>query len=123
MINGHVETELEELKRITPNISALIDSERSKPNEPISSDRQAFVDICKAAAINIHVLHRRAIENYFPDRAVKLALGESYKALGEYEKLSNMTNAWPKSHNWQVARKMDAADFETTDLGTFVMSL
>ena len=48
MINGLVTTELQlqELLRISPNISALVDSERKQEGDILPKDRQAFLDLC-----------------------------------------------------------------------------
>lgn len=123
LINGSSELELQELKRITPNISALIDSERIAQNAPLDSDRQDFVNMCKTLGINICVLDRRATENYFTDGAVKKVKGQNYRALAPYEKLKDVSPAWSKSENWRIAREMSMSDVESTDLGEFLRDL
>ena len=62
MIKKNVETELQEIKRISDNIFAIIDSERKDPNDPLGKDRLAFVEACERVGISCHVLERRAIE-------------------------------------------------------------
>ena len=51
LINANAETHLQELKRISDNISAIIDSERSYADEKLSANREAFVQICEKAGI------------------------------------------------------------------------
>lgn len=123
MINANREMELQEITRISPNVSALIDSERGAAGNPLDSNRAAFVAICEQVGIRWHVLERRAIENYFTESAVKTVKGDKYKALSPYEKLADSTPAWAKAENWRIAREMNKSDLEQTDLGKFLESL
>ncbi|MFC2059697.1 ATP-dependent endonuclease [Chloroflexota bacterium] len=116
--------ELEEIKRITDgNISALIDSERKSSDDALCADRQAFFNNCKEAHINCRILERRAIENYFSDRAIKVIKGEKYQALNPYEKLGETSPSWGKQENWRIAREMNLEEINNTDLGKFLLSL
>ena len=85
MINPEAEVQLEEIKRISPNVFALIDSERSAQGEKLEDRRAKFKKLCDDADITCHVLEWRAIENYFPDYAVKKVKGDAYRALQPYE--------------------------------------
>ncbi|NJD78916.1 MAG: hypothetical protein FIB08_17790 [Candidatus Methanoperedens sp.] len=123
LINGLSELELEEIKRISENTSALIDSERSSSGARLSHNRMAFVEICKKIGINCHVLERRAIENYFTDRALKNAKGEEYNALQFYQKLGDIKPSWSKHENWRIAREMNLNDLNATELGDFLRDL
>ncbi|MGH9829697.1 MAG: hypothetical protein ACREDR_41300, partial [Blastocatellia bacterium] len=123
LINGVSELELQELTRITNDIWALIDSEVSAEGQALAPNRQAFVESCASLQIRCHVLRRRALENYFPDSAVKRSFGNQYHALGPYELLRSVTPAWPKSENWRIAREITLADLESTDLGAFLTRL
>jgi energy-coupling factor transporter ATP-binding protein EcfA2 len=123
LINASVEEHLEELKRISENISALIDSERDAQDAPLSPSRQAFKDACEGAGVKCHVLERRATENYFSERAIKQAKGENYRSLGKYEARKNVSPLWPKSENWRIAREMTWEELEQTDLGRFLASI
>ena len=71
LINSISEFELYELKRISNNIAALIDSERNSQEETIPKERQAFLENCYKVKILCHILELRATENYFPERAIK----------------------------------------------------
>ncbi len=122
-INKFREPKLEEIKRITENVFVLIDSERETAGASLETHREAFVEVCKKAKINCHVLERRAIENYFSDQAVKKVKGDKYRALGPYEKLKDPSTAWGKEENWRIAREMTSDELKTTDLGEFLDSL
>ncbi len=123
LINGSSELELRELNRISTNISALIDSERVFQDAPLAANITAFVASCVKLGINVSVLERRAIENYFTDAAVKNVLGSGYRALAPYEKLNEVSPSWSKPENWRIAREMLIADLEATDLGAFLERL
>lgn len=125
MINGHCADQLAEVKRITPNVSALIDSEKASADAPLASNRQEFLKICRDLAIDCHVLERRATENYLTDVAVRSVKGEKYGALTYFEKLGSDTTRpiWSKNENWRIAREMSKADIDQTDLGGFLKKL
>ncbi len=72
LINSGREVELAELTRITTNIAALVDSEKSNDSAVVHMDRIALRDSCNGLGIVCHILERRAIENYLTDRAVKI---------------------------------------------------
>lgn len=123
MINGSREQELMEIKRLSNNVSALIDSEKASENAALEKSRVEFVEACKRVGIDCHVLKRRAIENYFTDSAVKKVKGGKYRALPPYEKLEQAAPSWAKSENWKIARQMDLSDLEGTDLLLFLEKL
>ena len=123
LIKADAETELIEIKRITSDIAALIDSEHEEDVAPLSKDRQAFVEICQRIGIDCYVLKRRALENYMSENAIKLIKGPKYKSLSPYEKLENNPLSWGKQENWRIAREMTIKELEGTDLGDFLASL
>lgn len=123
MINGSRQQELEELKRITTSIHALIDSERKSAGAVLEADREDFVKVCGAAGVNCHVLKFRAFENYLSDAAVKTVKGSSYRAPAPYEKLKDMNPTWGKSENWLIARHMKLSELKGTDLLEFLEKL
>src|SRR6185437_8461815 len=123
MINGAREEELMEIKRISKNVSALIDSEELDEIAPLLRGRQEFVEACERAGIHCHVLKRRATENYFTDSAIKAVKGDNYRALGPYEKLESANPKWAKSENWRIARQMQLEDLTGTDLLGFFEAL
>ena len=125
MINPDAGTQLEEIKRISKEIFILIDSERSSEDEELSARRAAFKKICEDINITCHILERRAMENYFPDHAIKKVKGKTYHALKAYEhfKSGPSFSKWAKSENWQIAQEMVRSDLDGTDLGQFLQSL
>ncbi|MBN1313535.1 MAG: AAA family ATPase [Anaerolineae bacterium] len=120
LINANREAELQEIKRISDNIFALVDSERAGPDAEIPEDRLEFTEVCKHLGIDCHVLERRALENYWPSEAVKKVKGDKYQALGAFELLDDQ---WSKSENWRFAREMTLEEIEGTDLGNFLLQL
>jgi ABC-type cobalamin/Fe3+-siderophores transport system ATPase subunit len=120
MINERSEAELQEVKRISSNVAALVDSERASASDDIPEDRKQFKKKCDEAGIDCHILDRRAFENYFPDHAIKKALGEKYAALRDFDVLKDAKQPWGKRDNWRIAREMLVADLDKTDLGKFL---
>ena len=123
LIKGVSELELQEVKRISPNVSALIDSERPTAGAPINSEREAFRRVCEAANIHCHILERRATENYFSESALRKVFGTNQTALAPYERLRDRTSGWSKAHNWRIAREMDFRELDGTDLKVFLENL
>jgi AAA ATPase domain len=122
-INGDIEPQLIEVLRITPKVSVLIDSEKTSESEDLAPKRQKFVNACHTAKIDIHVLTRRALENYLTDEAIKIVKGEKYRSLAPYEALKKLDPHWNKSDNWRIAREMRLDDISSTDLGKFLSAL
>ena len=123
LIKDGVETELAEVKRISENVVALIDSEKTNSDCPLPESRQAFLEVCARVNIKCYVLDRRAIENYFTDSALKHVLGEKYQALKPYTPLEAAEFGWAKSQNWRIASAMTVDELNETDLGEFLESL
>lgn len=123
LINARAEMQLSEIMRISGHVSALIDSERTHENEAISPDRAAFAKICSELQIKLHILERRAVENYMPEHAIRAVKGSGYRALAPYELLKSANPAWSKEENWKIAREMTIDDIKGTDLGNFLLTL
>ena len=115
--------ELEEIKRISGNIFALIDSEKTSADKTLSKERQDFLNNCEEIGIDCHILKYRAIENYFTDEAIKKAKGDNFEVLQPYQLLKEVKNGWNKSENWRIAKEMSKEDLEKTDLGEFLKRL
>lgn len=122
-INGSVGPELEEIKRISENRYVLIDSERTAPGEELQPRLKEFIKVCEQAGVKCHVLERRAIENYFTDRAVKMVKGDKYHALGPYDSRDKISPGVNKNENWRIAREMNSEELKASDLGIFLNSL
>lgn len=123
LINDTSDVQLEEIKRIAPRVFALIDSERKAEGEPLDPARIAFLERCVAAGVEGHALTRRALENYFSERAVQRVHGERYRALQPYERLKDAECGWPKAENWRIAQEMTREELAGTDLREFLASL
>jgi energy-coupling factor transporter ATP-binding protein EcfA2 len=123
MINAGVDAQLEEVKRLSRFVFALIDSERTLPDTPLSAERQGFLEACGRAGVKCRVLERRAFENYLTEAAIRKVKGDKYRALGPYELLRDVQPAWSKEENWRIAREMTIDDLQGTDLGEFLDSL
>lgn len=123
LIKDSSEEELLEITRISTNVHALIDSERLSPGEPLLAQIQAFVDTCEALGIPCHVLHRRAIENYLTERAIRKTKGPKYVALQPHQRLADISPAWSKAESWRIAREMTRDELAGTDLGDFLEAL
>jgi ABC-type cobalamin/Fe3+-siderophores transport system ATPase subunit len=119
MINAKREHELEELKRITPRIFALIDSEKASAQCPISKERQGFMKVCKNLGIDCHVLDRRSLENYFTENAIQRVFGSRLTALSEFGDIK-AAGGWSKADNWKIAQNMRLDDIASTDLLSFL---
>ena len=121
LINGRTAHELGELKRLSGNISVIIDSERIGPDEDIPKDRKEFKEICENLGFRILVTQKRATENYLSEPAIQKVKDSKYKALGEYQKLKDAEHPWNKSENWRIAREMELSELKGTDLLEFLI--
>jgi predicted ATPase len=115
--------ELDETLRIAASVATIIDSERNAEGDKLEDKRQRFLDLCRKRGIQASALTRRAIENYFPEEALRKAFGEKHRALAPYERLKDASPTWSKSQNWRAASAMDFASIAQTDLGQFLTSL
>jgi hypothetical protein len=80
--------------------------------------------MCKEIGIVCHVLQYRAIENYFPEHAVKAIKGNEFSALKPYESLkARLQYGWSKADNWRMAKEMTLEELSKTDLGEFIKQL
>lgn len=122
LMSGGKKDQLEELTNIVPEGSffALADSERASKDNPPVKARVAFNNSCEELKIDCHLLERRAIENYFPDRAIKIVLSEAHSELEPYQKVEDGDPSWRKSSNWRIAREMTKDEILSTDLGEFL---
>ena len=123
LINANAEQELEEIKRICSDVSAIVDSERTSERASISTEREGFRKACRNAGVRCHILERRAMENYLSERAIKVVKSGKYRALKPYEALENVSPAWAKAENWKIAQEMTIEELEGTDLKQFLASL
>jgi predicted ATPase len=122
MIRGDRERELGELQRFNMPIAAFIDREGDSASD-IPEQRLRFKQLCERLSFRVHMTERRAIENYFSDRAVKAALGPSYNALAPDQLLASAKPGWDKSDNWKITEEMQLDEIRDTDVGRFLMSI
>lgn len=123
LAKGNMEAELGELTRITPNVAALVDSEREGEGTLPAKRRQEFEASCKKLGFRVCLTKLRAIENYFTDAAVKSVKGDKYSALKPYQKLEDALLPWGKNENWRIARSMNWEVVRKTDVGEFLSAL
>lgn len=115
--------ELAEFKRICPQVSVLIDSEKVSKDSLLAPERADFIAKCNELAFRCHVLERRATENYLTQDAIQEILGSQYSKLGPFESLKSAKKPWKKELNWRIAQRMRQEDIEDTDLGGFLREL
>ena len=120
MITANRDDELAEIKKICPDVYALIDSEKISPQQALANDRLAFKRSCEKADIACHVLERRSFENYFSEKSIQRHYGKRYRALGAFDDVKERYPAWQKSDNWKIIRDMDLLEIENNDLGRFL---
>jgi hypothetical protein len=89
----------------------------------LDREHSEFVGICQNLGIACKVLDRRAIENYFTDRAVRAALTEHHQALPPFERLNAAKPSWSKRANWRIAGMMKMEELDGTDLGEFLKDI
>ncbi len=121
--NKNIEVELIELKRITPDIYCLVESERDSENKDLTKDLKDFSNACEKQGVKYCVTKLRAIENYFSERAIKKVLGNKCPPLEPFEKPKRKEFGWHKSKNWVIANAMEWHEIEDTDVGKFLESL
>lgn len=112
--------ELSEMLRLTRNVHVLIDSERTTPGNALAANRQEFLNGCGQLQIAAAATDRRALEHYMSDRAVKLAFGDTYRALNQFEERSAVNPVWSKNESWRAAREMTKDELLSTDVGRFL---
>jgi len=120
--DASVET-VAELRRLAKNVFVLLDSERDKSGGPPKTGRQEFVDQCAHVGVRVHLTERRAIENYFSDRAIKLAFGPEFSSLESFAERQCAQNSWSKRENWRAAREMTLEEWEASDVLNFIKSI
>jgi predicted ATP-dependent endonuclease of OLD family len=125
LIGANRENELAEFNRTGASIFVLIDSEKPSAEAELDSGRAAFQKTCGElfGISRVHVLERRATENYWTSDAIQKVKGEKYRALAPFESLDDLAIKWSKSENWKIAEKTDFEVIESTDLGKFLLAL
>jgi predicted ATPase len=123
MIRPQRAQELSETLRLTKNVHVLIDSERTQVAAPLMQVRVEFLAACARINIRAAASERRAIEHYIADRAAKIAFGEKYRSLSEFEDRARVSPIWSKSETWRAAREMTKDELLSTDVGQFLNNI
>lgn len=125
LINSSIGIHIAEIGRIVEpsKIHIFIDSEKKSAEEPLASDREAFLFECEKCGVNAVASERRATENYLEINGIQAVLGMEYQALDHYQLLKTAAKPWKKSENWKIARETSFDDIKDTDFGQFLSSL
>ncbi|MHB1527372.1 MAG: ATP-dependent nuclease [Candidatus Dormibacteria bacterium] len=120
--SGH-DQELTELKRLSDNVFAIVDSERTGPEGDPEPRREEFRKTCERLGIRCHLLGRRAIENYL-DQDVAREVNRQPNALpfADFDKPGS-TWSWAKARNWRIAMEMKRDQLVGTDLDVQLHSI
>lgn len=119
LINKDCQHALEQLRKLSDKVFVVIDSEKKSAKAELSENRKAFVKVCDDLKISSFVIEEGAIENIFPDDAVKAGIGESAAALAPYRS----DRQWGKGDNWKIAAKMDPKQLAESPLGMFLQTI
>ncbi len=120
LARGDVEHELQELKRLSDKVFALVDSERTSEDQPPCNQRTGFKMACEVVGIPVLLTERRATENYLADRAIKRLYGQSQREFLPFESRTDVGPCWKKGDNWKVAAEMNFEEIAATDVGKFL---
>jgi len=121
LARGDVDIELAELKRLTPNIYTVVDSERNAAGAPAAAERMRFKEACERSKIPVLLTERRATENYLTERAIKIRFGNSQRGFQPFESRKDVNPSWSKDANWQIASQMTWDEIKDTDVGRFLI--
>lgn len=120
LISSKTKDQLIEITKLSSNIFAIIDSEKTPENTKVDAGRLKFKKNCEDLGITCHILERRATENYLTENAIKAVKSDKYSQLGENEVLKDTMFPWGKHENWIIARNMNKDDIKETDLADFL---
>jgi ABC-type cobalamin/Fe3+-siderophores transport system ATPase subunit len=106
--------------RISCSRFILLDSERSSADASVERKRTEFSIACVRLGYVVHILDRRATENYFNQRVISEAFGADATCLSPYQLLKDSVKPWSKKQNVKLAALTNADDIEGTDLFDFL---
>lgn len=118
---ANVADELGELKRLgAKSISVFFDSERTSDGAALTQHLQRFRDLCAKLGFNVFPTDRHSTENYISQKALDdIAPGQ--RTLGAFEPFTGRPSKWDKNKNWLMFQKMNANDFDGTELKEFIV--
>lgn len=120
LVRDGVGAELREVTALSDRVFALVDSERTGPEDEPPKERRKFVEVCLEVGITSHLTDLRATENYLADAAIKKVKGGAFRALGPYEQLMDLSPRWRKGDNWRIAIEMTREQLLESDVGSFL---
>lgn len=120
LISANTKDQLKEISKLSKNIFAVVDSEKTSADATLSEDRVKFKENCEVLGITCHILERRATENYLTESAIQIVKSNKYSQLSEYQLLKATNPSWGKHENWLIARNMTIDDIKGTDLFSFL---
>lgn len=113
---GGREVELEELNRLSDNVFAIVDSERTTSTSDPAARRSAFGEACARLNIDCTITERRATENYLDqDLARTIFRVANAPKFGWFDQPSPDWS-WRKDQNWKIAARMPDSAWSGTDV-------
>ncbi len=112
-----------DLSKLNPNFAVMLDSERISPRAGISQWRSRLAKECTECGTYVFITRRKAIENYFSQRALRQYYNDpAIPLLGEYVELSEHIAESVKGRGYnkmrdaeKIARAMTAREVENSD--------
>jgi hypothetical protein len=112
------------------HVILVLDGDRgrdwSQPQHPLKADAEKLIVRLGQAGIQVHILERYAIENYFSREAFEAVLGCDFGAgfrLDSFQPVKAQIAGYDKAVNQKVVRRMKIDDFRGTDLAAIVEAL
>jgi ABC-type cobalamin/Fe3+-siderophores transport system ATPase subunit len=121
--SGSKDQEIAELKRLSPIVFAVVDSERTAANADAKSNRVAFAATCKNFDVRCSVLERRSIENYLDQPTARRVLSKPNAVDFGHYSAPDGTWSWNKERNWRIAEEMSLEMIAGTDLDLFLQAV
>jgi hypothetical protein len=111
-------------------VTLVLDGDRgrnwSSPDHPLNNEAEKLVAKLAQAGVQVHVLERYGIENYFSLEALAAVLGRDLGTtfpLNPYRPVAEQIDGYDKRLNDEVARRMKKENFVGTDLARIIEGL
>ena len=102
------------------DLLVLLDGDKGRdfnsPGHPLNANGQRVRDILAAAGVELFVLERYGIENYFSQQACEEVLGPAIAARFPLPPYTSANRNHNKNQNSDIARRMNPGDIAGTDL-------
>jgi len=109
------------------HVILVLDGDRGRdwkqPGHPLNADAQRVIAKLGQAGVQVHILERYGIENYFSREAFEAVLGRDLGAffpLDPFRPVKAQIAGYDKALNQDVVRRMKVDDFRGTDLVAIV---